>query len=150
MKIDFDILSPVSPKIAVQGYDSSKSGIYWNHASEILYCYSEKEAMGKKLEELILPPNMKDLVIQAIRNWHEVIPSSEISLKHKDGSDVPVDLIVLDMLMEPGMNGYQTYKEILKFNPDQKAIIASGFSENENVKAAIRIGAGSFMKNHIL
>jgi len=81
------------PKIAVQGYDSNRKVIYWNHASEILYGYSEKEAMGKKLEDLIIPPDMKDLVIQATRNWHEhgvVIPSSELILKHKDGSDVPV------------------------------------------------------------
>ncbi|WP_457577450.1 response regulator [Desulfomarina sp.] len=39
----------------------------------------------------------------------------------------PVDLLLMDMVMEPGINGYETYKEILKIVPDQKAIVASGF-----------------------
>ena len=57
-----------------------------------------------------------------------------------------VDLIVLDMLMEPGMNGYQTYKEIAKLYPNQKAIIASGFSVSDDVEAAIQLGVGGFIK----
>jgi len=57
-----------------------------------------------------------------------------------------VDLIVLDMLMEPGMNGYQTYNEIAKLYPNQKAIIASGFSVSDDVEAAIQLGVGGFIK----
>lgn len=60
--------------------------------------------------------------------------------------NTPVDLLVLDMLMKPGINGYKTYKEILKQYPDQKAIVASGFSENEDVKATIRLGADCLLK----
>ena len=48
--------------------------------------------------------------------------------------------------MEPGINGRQTYEEILKLNPTQRAIIASGFSESEDVKAAIQLGANGFTK----
>ena len=58
----------------------------------------------------------------------------------------PVDLIVVDMLMEPGMNGRQTYEEIIKLYPNQKAIIVSGFSESDDVKAALQLGAGEFIK----
>jgi len=61
----------------------------------------------------------------------------------KDGR---ADLLVLDMLMEPGMNGYQTYAEIIKIHPGQKAVIVSGFSENEDVVEAHRLGAGAFIK----
>jgi len=81
------------PKIAVQGYDNDRNVIYWNHASEILYGYNSEEAMGEKLEDLIVPAAMKDHVISAICNWYDhdvVIPSSELILRHKDGSDVPV------------------------------------------------------------
>ncbi|MCI5124968.1 MAG: response regulator [Candidatus Electrothrix sp. AR5] len=60
--------------------------------------------------------------------------------------DTPVDLIVLDMLMEPGMNGRQTYEKILKLHPAQKAVIASGFSESEDVQATLQLGAGGFVK----
>jgi PAS domain S-box-containing protein len=38
----------------------------------------------------------------------------------------PVDLILLDMVMSPGINGYQTLKEIRDINPEQKTVIASG------------------------
>ncbi len=57
-----------------------------------------------------------------------------------------VDLIVLDMIMEPGINGRETYEEILKINPRQKALIASGFAENDEVKQTIRLGASQFVK----
>jgi CheY-like chemotaxis protein len=56
------------------------------------------------------------------------------------------DLLILDMIMAPGINGRQTYAEILKIHPEQRAIIASGFSESEDVKATLRMGAGTFIK----
>ena len=56
------------------------------------------------------------------------------------------DLLVLDMIMDPGINGLETYKKILALYPDQKAIIASGFSETEHVKESLRLGAGAYIK----
>jgi len=41
------------------------------------------------------------------------------------------------MIMDPGINGLETYKRILKLKPNQKAIIASGFSETEHVKETL-------------
>ncbi|HOW57619.1 MAG TPA: response regulator, partial [Smithellaceae bacterium] len=57
-----------------------------------------------------------------------------------------VDLLVLDMIMDPGIDGLETYQRILKINPAQKAIIVSGFSETERVKKAQKLGAGSYIK----
>jgi len=57
-----------------------------------------------------------------------------------------VDLIVLDMIMFPGMNGRETYEGIIKIHPNQKAIIASGFAETEDVKAIQKLGAGKYIK----
>lgn len=57
-----------------------------------------------------------------------------------------VDLIVLDMIMDPGIDGLDTYRKILEMHPGQKAIIASGFSETERVGEARRIGAGAYVK----
>jgi len=56
------------------------------------------------------------------------------------------DLLVLDMIMDPGINGRETYERIIKFHPEQKAIIASGFSETEDVKKALELGAGQYIK----
>ncbi len=58
----------------------------------------------------------------------------------------PVDLILLDMLMEPGMNGLETYEKILKLYPGHKAVIASGFSESDDVRETMRLGAGAFIR----
>ena len=57
-----------------------------------------------------------------------------------------VDLIVLDMIMDPGIDGLETYKQIVAINPDQKTIIVSGFSETEKVKEAQKLGAGDYIK----
>jgi len=57
-----------------------------------------------------------------------------------------VDLIVLDMIMDPGMDGLDTYKRILEILPRQKAIIVSGFSESDRVQAAQALGAGAYVR----
>jgi len=56
------------------------------------------------------------------------------------------DLLVLDMIMHPGMDGLDTYKKILDMHPDQRAIITSGFSSTARVKELQRIGAGAYIK----
>jgi two-component system, cell cycle sensor histidine kinase and response regulator CckA len=57
----------------------------------------------------------------------------------------PVDLLLLDMIMAPGINGRETYERILKIQPHQKAVIVSGFTETDEVKAIQRHGAGKFV-----
>lgn len=57
-----------------------------------------------------------------------------------------VDLLILDMIMEPGMDGLDAYKQILQLHPGQKAIVASGFFETERVKEAKKLGAGQYLK----
>lgn len=56
-----------------------------------------------------------------------------------------VDLVLLDMIMESGMNGLATYEEIIKIYPKQKAVILSGFSESDDVKKTIEKGAGGLI-----
>jgi CheY-like chemotaxis protein len=56
------------------------------------------------------------------------------------------DLLILDMIMDPGIDGLETFKRILKRYPGQKAIIASGFSETDRVKEAQDLGAGEYIK----
>ena len=58
---------------------------------------------------------------------------------------VAVDVVLLDMLMPPGINGLETYRRIIQFNPQQKTMIASGYAENADVKEAQRLGAGEFL-----
>ena len=77
--------------IAVQGYNRFHEVIFWNKASEDLYGFSAAEAMGKKLEDLIIPGFMREGVYQAIENWHEkneAIPSGELALQNAQGNEV--------------------------------------------------------------
>ena len=60
--------------------------------------------------------------------------------------DNSVDLLVLDMIMDLRIDGLETYKRILEVPPEQKAIIASGFSETDRVKEAQRLDAGAYVK----
>ncbi len=57
-----------------------------------------------------------------------------------------VDLILLDMIMEPEMDGLDTYKQILEIRPEQKVIIVSGYSETDRIKKAIHLGVNSYIK----
>lgn len=56
------------------------------------------------------------------------------------------DVVVLDMIMDPGLDGLDTYRKILEIRPEQKAIIVSGFSESDRVKAAQSLGAGAYVR----
>jgi two-component system cell cycle sensor histidine kinase/response regulator CckA len=57
-----------------------------------------------------------------------------------------VDLLILDMIMTPSIDGTETYRRALQINPHQKAIIVSGFSGSERVIEAQRLGVGAFVR----
>ena len=79
--------------ISVQGYDEQRRVTYWNIGSELLYGYTKEEALGQKLEELIIPEHMRDLIISAHGKWINQgieIPAAELNLRHKNGNDVNV------------------------------------------------------------
>jgi len=56
------------------------------------------------------------------------------------------DLMVLDMIMEPGIDGLETYRRIRQIRPGQKAVIASGYSETDRVQEVMHLGAGAYIK----
>ena len=76
------------------------------------------------------------------------MPSGEEAVEYLN--DHSTDLLVLDMIMEPGIDGLDTYKKILEIHPDQKSIIASGYSESARVKEAQVLGAGTYVKKPYL
>ena len=55
------------------------------------------------------------------------------------------DLLLLDVVM-PGMDGPDTYEAVLEINPQQKAILVSGYSESERVRRARELGAREFVR----
>ncbi|MEI7815436.1 MAG: PAS domain-containing protein, partial [Coriobacteriia bacterium] len=81
------------PHIAVQGYNASLEAIFWNRASEELYKYSKKEALGRKIEDLILPLDRRDELVKSFDSRIKTgtpIPSGEMLKRTADGQQVSV------------------------------------------------------------
>jgi signal transduction histidine kinase len=74
----------------------------------------------------------------------QTVASGEAAIKQLETDKV--DILILDMVMEPGIDGCETYRRIVAAHPHQKAIIASGFTESERVKEAQRLGAKTYIK----
>lgn len=92
-------------------------------------------------------PIQHDIASKILKNLNyqvDAVSSGEEAIEFiKEKS---VDLIVLDMIMGVGINGRRTYEEILLINPKQKAIIVSGFSDDQEVEKTQRLGAKEFIK----
>lgn len=85
----FRTLFEQTQEIAVQGYNRERKVIFWNQASEKLYGYRADEAMGSRLEDLIIPEPMRADVVAAVDQWVNggvAIDAAELPLRRKDGS----------------------------------------------------------------
>ncbi len=79
--------------VAVQGYSMDGTVQYWNRACTRLYQYTEQEALGRNMLDLIIPPEMREEVAEGIRRMAETgrpMPASELRLMRKDGTLVSV------------------------------------------------------------
>jgi CheY-like chemotaxis protein len=85
-----------------------------------------------------------NLILLQLSYLVRTIPSGEEAVKYL--KKTPVDLVVLDMIMDPGIGGLETYKRIIQIYPHQKTIIISGYSETEDVREMQRLGAGVYLK----
>jgi two-component system, cell cycle sensor histidine kinase and response regulator CckA len=56
------------------------------------------------------------------------------------------DLVILDMILAPGMDGLETWRRLKRLCPRQKAVIASGYSETERVRQARDLGAARYIR----
>jgi signal transduction histidine kinase/ActR/RegA family two-component response regulator len=83
-------------------------------------------------------------ILSALGYQVAAVSSGEAAVIHLETH--PVDLILIDMLMPPGIDGLETYRRIVQQHPGQKALIVSGFSHSERVRQAQRLGAGRFIQ----
>jgi len=102
---------------------------------------------GEKILVVDDEPQLRDIATQILESLAyqvESVCSGEQAITFLENNTV--DLIVLDMMMEPGMNGRLAYEKIISKYPTQKAIIATGFSESSDVGAVLKMGACGFIK----
>ncbi|MEH0020460.1 MAG: ATP-binding protein [Desulfobacter sp.] len=72
------------------------------------------------------------------------VESGEKAVEYLESNSA--DLVLLDMIMDPGIDGLETFRRILAFKPDQKAVIASGFSRTRQVRETMHLGAGQYIR----
>ncbi len=83
-------------------------------------------------------------MLTALNYRVDTVKSGEEALDFLDSQ--AVDLLVLDMIMDPGLDGLETYEQALVKYPGQKAVIVSGYSQSANVAKAQALGAGKFVR----
>jgi len=110
---------------------------------------SHAEYMGKGESILIVDDigEQRELaarMLSRLRYKVTAVSSGEEAVEYL--KEEPFDLVVLDMILDPGIDGLDTYIRMLEVRPGQKAIIVSGFSETERVSRAQALGAGSYVK----
>ncbi|MDR1050402.1 MAG: cache domain-containing protein [Deltaproteobacteria bacterium] len=107
---------------------------------------SELKGRGQKIlvvDDVDIQRKLAQKMLKTLGYDPHSVSSGEEALEYLKKSDA--DLVILDMIMDPGINGRQTYEAILAIKPNQKAIIASGMAENDEVVRAQALGASSFV-----
>ena len=74
----------------------------------------------------------------------EAVPSGEAAVAHVTGQ--PVDLLLLDMIMDPGIDGLETYRRITAIHAGLKVVLASGYAETERVRRLQQLGPFPYLK----
>jgi CheY-like chemotaxis protein len=143
-----------------KGYIDVKSGVGEGTECLLYFPVTRKEPKATR-EDVLLEEykgNEKIFIVDDVQDQREVahrfltklgyrvktFSSGEKAIEYMRAHSA--DLVILDMIMDPGMDGLDTYKGILEIHPGQKAIIASGFSETDRVREAQELGAGIYIR----
>ncbi len=129
----FTLFFPVTSRIRLQQREVIPLGEYRGHGEKILVIDDSEEQ--REIASAIL----KNMGYQVA-----TVDSGEAGVERLKQESF--DLLLLDMILGPGIDGLDTYRKILAHTPGQKAIIASGFSETERVSEALRLGARQYLK----
>lgn len=131
----FNLYFPISNKIAPAGAGNNQStDTLWDGDGEKILVVDDEELLR----------GIATGMLQAMEYDVHAVESGEKAIAYV--KDNRVELVLLDMLMEPGINGLQTYEEIIKIRPEQKALVVSGFAKNDDVKDTLNLGAAGFIK----
>ena len=86
-------------------------------------------------------------MLDALNYTPHTVPGGEAAVAYMERHTV--GLLLLDMVMDPGMNGCETYRRIARIHPGQKALIVSGFAETDQVREALGLGGACFLKKPV-
>ncbi|RPI78858.1 MAG: response regulator [Desulfobacteraceae bacterium] len=130
----------------------TRFAFYFPASPEALLAINDRlplEAYMGKGESILVVDDLKDQrelaaqMLQKLNYFVNTMDSGENAVEylihHK------VDLVLLDMMMDPGIDGLETFRRMRLVNPLQRAIIFSGYSETERVREAEHLGVGAFI-----
>ena len=88
--------------------------------------------------------DLASMILTRLNYSVTAVSSGEVAVEYLQ--EKAADLVILDMIMDPGIDGLETYKRILERHPGQRAIITTGYSETRRVKEARALGARQYVK----
>ncbi len=109
--------------------------------------YEDFQGDGKHVLVVDDLPEQRDVasgMLAALGYKVDTVSSGEAAVAWMQESGT--DLLLLDMVMDPGIDGLETYRRVLALRPHQKAVIASGYSETDRVTGALSLGAARYLK----
>lgn len=132
----FQLFFPVTLQNGIQNYPISNTSEkdLRNGDGQMILIVDDEE----------IPRRMTSHVLQSLNYKIHALDSGEEAVSYIQKN--PVDLVILDMLMEPGINGYETYKKMQQIRPQLKAIVISGYSDNIDVEKTLKLGASFFLQ----
>jgi len=129
----FKLYFPITRKNKAGHQQSSQDSAYMGNGESIL-------VVDDVREQRVIASKILSYLGYTVR----LASSGEDAVKLMENETA--DLIILDMIMSPGIDGLETYERIISRHPNQKVIIVSGFSETDRVKKAQQLGAGEYVK----
>jgi PAS domain S-box-containing protein len=128
----------------------SEFTLYFPVAQESFFLQDERDEDYRGDETVLVVDDLQEQRDVATRLLSSLgyqvvaVPSGRAAVDHLRTHRA--DILVLDMLMQEELDGLDTYRQIVKLYPGQRAVIASGFSETARVKEAQELGAGPFVR----
>lgn len=141
-----------------QGYYDIQSEVGQGTEFKLFFPATSQTVPEQPAETDIVGGSETILVVDDVEGQRLLLADSLSALGYevitaKDGRDAinyvrsqPVDLVLLDMILEHELDGLDSYRAMLEHQPMQKAIIISGFSANERVEQALKLGVGKYIK----
>ncbi|SMC96209.1 HAMP domain-containing protein [Desulfocicer vacuolatum DSM 3385] len=129
----FELFFPITRKHSAKQEDIPSLASHMGNRERILIIDDVKEQV-----------EIATMILKKLNYTPVSVSSGEKAVKYLESHCV--DLLILDMIMAPGMDGLETYKKIIETHPGQKALIVSGYAENHRVKTLQQLGAGPYIK----
>ncbi|MFC1556292.1 PAS domain S-box protein [candidate division KSB1 bacterium] len=123
-----EIYFPVAQEHVKQGYAQPTIEEYFGNGEQVLIV--EDESNQRELTEDLL---------EKLKYTPYAVASGEEAIDYLH-SNKP-NVVLMDMLLGKGMDGFDTYKEVKAIYPDVPVVIVSGFSASERIQEALKLGA---------